>query len=267
MINAAVLGSPIRHSLSPLLHTYAYKYLGIDALYTSFEVKSGELSQFLAGQGKELTAISLTMPLKEEALRVTSAISDLAKRIESANTLVKVDGLWQGSTTDVEGFKKALEFNQVQEFESIMILGSGATARAVAAACDVATRHIYVVGRSDHRHKAIQTAAPQATISFLPWEVTDLINTVDLVVNTTPTNSAEFLLSGVHSPRGALFDVIYNPWPTRLAAKWVESSRVIDGLELLIHQGISQMQIFSGEIIDRDLMAPLLRRQAIKAMA
>lgn len=266
MIKAAVLGSPINHSLSPLLHSYTYKYLGLEATYSSFEVKSGELASFLKEQGADLTGLSLTMPLKEEAVLQASKISHEAKQVASSNTLFKVDGLWHATTTDVEGFRKSLEFNQIVQLQTVMIIGSGATARAAVASLDAEGRHIYIVGRSQHRHDAMKSAAPNSQLTFLPWEETNLINTVDLIINTTPSQVSDFFLDSIHQPSGTLFDVIYNPWPTRLSAAWSKSSTVIDGLELLIHQGISQMEIFSGQVIDRQTLAPLLRDLALKTI-
>ena len=267
MIRAAVLGSPINHSLSPLLHSYAYKYLDLDATYSACEVKSGELAAFLEAPGKNFEGLSLTMPLKEEAILLASQVSQEAAQVSSANTLFKIDGLWHATTTDVEGFEHSFEFNHLKQMQTVMILGSGATARAAAAACDVHGRQIYIVGRSTHRHEAMRLAAPRSNLTFLPWDKTELINTADLIINTSPANAAEFFLDSIFKPEGTLFEVIYHPWPTRLAAQWSENSPVVDGLELLIHQGISQMEIFSGQIIDRHLLAPLLRVQALKAIS
>jgi shikimate dehydrogenase len=93
-----------------------------------------------------------------------------------------------------------------------------------------------------------------SNLEFCNWEEAEL--DADLVVNTTPKNAADSLSSG----SGILFDVIYDPWPTTLAAKW--NGRVIDGLELLVHQAIDQISLMTGFVIDRQLMAPLLRAAA-----
>ena len=106
MIDAAVLGSPIGHSLSPLLHTVAYKHLGIEGRYEAIEVKSGQLSEFLSNTQKDV--FSLTMPLKEEALGVAHDVSLIANKVSGGNTLVRSGTGWNLTSTDVEGFKLSL---------------------------------------------------------------------------------------------------------------------------------------------------------------
>jgi len=112
LINAAVLGSPIAHSLSPLLHSLAYEYLGLSARYEAIEVKAGELATYLSATDKN--ALSLTMPLKEEALKVSRVTSDIAKRISCGNTLFQKDGAWNLTSTDVAGFE-FISFNDFKK--------------------------------------------------------------------------------------------------------------------------------------------------------
>ena len=97
MIKAAVLGSPISHSLSPLLHATAYKELGIEASYDAIEVKAGGLADFLESKDASWTGFSLTMPLKEEVIDFTSNVDALAARIKSANTLFRKDSKWHAT--------------------------------------------------------------------------------------------------------------------------------------------------------------------------
>ena len=104
MIVAGVLGSPISHTLSPLLHKAIYDFLGINGTYSAFEVQSGQLQHFLENDGSALNNVSLTMPLKEEALKIADSVSEIARQIQSGNTLSKKDGLWSLTSTDVEGF-------------------------------------------------------------------------------------------------------------------------------------------------------------------
>ena len=134
MISAGVLGSPISHSLSPLLHNTIYDSLGIDASYRAYEVASGDLRNFLDDGGSSLNCLSLTMPLKEEALTIADSVSDISRQIQSGNTLHKVDGLWNLTSTDIEGFTHALDFNERNAKGNVLVLGAGATARAVIAA-------------------------------------------------------------------------------------------------------------------------------------
>lgn len=256
-MRAAVLGSPIAHSLSPVIHNAAYLALGIEGKYDAVEVGSGELSNFM-NEVKQTPAnwigFSLTMPLKEEILNIADVVDPLARRINSGNTLIPTKEGWYATSTDVSGFIWALAFNEIKQFEKVQIIGAGATARAVAAAIDAPGRTICVINRNSQRNSAMQSVVLDSNLEFCDWKEAEL--DADLVVNTTPKHAADSLSSG----SGILFDVIYDPWPTTLAAKW--NGRVIDGLELLVHQAIDQISLMTSFVIDRQLMAPLLRAAA-----
>jgi shikimate dehydrogenase len=261
VINAAVLGSPINHSLSPLLHTIAYEHYGIKATYEAIEIRSGELSSFISGTQKN--CLSLTMPLKEEALTVAGYVSDIAKKVSSGNTLTFRDGKWKLDSTDVAGFHFSLDSHGVQDLGSVIILGAGATARAAVAHLSTICRSIKVVSRNQARQTSMNFSS-SCEIEYLPWVPTDLINQVDLVVNTTPGDAADLLVSGVTKPHGVFFEVLYNPWPTKLSQAWnSKGARVIDGLELLIHQAISQVEIFADISVDRPELHLLMRKAAL----
>jgi len=265
VINAAVLGSPITHSLSPLLHSLAYEYLGVQAQYEAVEVKSGQLQDFLANTDKN--ALSLTMPLKEEALTVSHVISDVAQRITSGNTLLLTDGVWSLTSTDVLGFEFSLEMHSIKEIETVLIIGAGATARAAVASVSKIAKSVLVVTRNLDRISAMNQAS-SADVTYLPWELTNQVNTADLVINTTPHNAADYFVTNVENPRGAFFEVLYNPWPTALSKVWAQSeNRVIDGLDLLIHQGVSQVEIFAGVTVDRQKLYRLMRTAALAKLA
>ena len=261
MINAAVLGSPINHSLSPLLHSLAYKHLGIEARYEAIEVRSGELSNFLSNTDK--SAFSLTMPLKEEAVALARSSSAIAQRISSGNTLFSSEGNWNLTSTDVEGFKYALLGHGISHVKSCLIIGAGATARAAVAAVSSLSDSIEVINRNPDRNQLMIKAAGRE-LSFLQWEQSSHINTADLVINTTPSKVADFFQSSIDSPQGVLFEVLYHPWPTSISKTWSESGAVvIDGLDLLIHQAISQVEIFAQVTINRSEMYGLLRQAAL----
>ncbi|MEY3919723.1 MAG: hypothetical protein RLZ15_517 [Actinomycetota bacterium] len=251
---AAVLGSPINHSLSPTLHNAAYLALGIEGKYDAVEVKSGELNAFMQ-QVRQTDAnwigFSLTMPLKEEIFSVADFVDPLAKQINSGNTLIPTSDGWQALSTDVSGFIWALAQHQISDFKSVQIIGAGGTARAAAAAIDAPGRKIQVISRNAQREADMRNSVVMADLQFKNWD--DVILDADLVINTTPANVADGLLPG----NGVLFESLYAPWPTALAAKW--SGKIIDGLDLLIHQAIDQIHLMTGYVIDRSAMSKLLR--------
>ena len=268
LISAGVLGSPISHSLSPLLHNAAYKFLGVDASYSAFEVQSGNLQSFLDADGSALNCLSLTMPLKEEAMSIATSISDISRKIQSGNTLHKVGGLWNLTSTDVEGFSQALRFNERDATGNVLILGAGATARAVVAACNGISETITVVNRNPKRDAAMRQAAPNLTMDFIAWDAEINYDQFDLVVNTTPGDSATQFVDKIDSARGTFFEVLYNPWPTQLLTHWrLAGGFAIDGLDLLIHQAISQVEIFTSLTVERDQLAKILRKVGEQALS
>ena len=268
LISAGVLGSPISHSLSPLLHNAAYKFLGVDASYSASEVGSGNLQSFLVTDGSSLNCLSLTMPLKEEAMSIATSISDVSRRIQSGNTLHNVGGLWNLTSTDVEGFSQALRFNERDATGNVLILGAGATARAVVAACNGISDTVTVVNRNPKREAAMRQAAPNLTIDFIAWDAEINFDQFDLVVNTTPGDSATQFVDTIDSAHGTFFEVLYNPWPTQLLTHWrLAGGFGIDGLDLLIHQAISQVEIFTSLTVERDQLAKILREVGEQALS
>ena len=257
MKRAAVLGSPISHSLSPTLHQRAYEILGIEAQYDAVEVPSGSLPEFIGNvnstNSTEWLGFSLTMPLKEEILTIADEIDPLAAKINSANTLIPIPGRkWRALSTDVAGFIWALTLNNAFDFKTVTIIGAGATARAAAAAVDAPNRVITVINRTPNREAAMRSALSQSELIFSNWEDVDLSS--DLVINTTPKNAADELKPA----SGILFESLYHPWPTQLASSW--NGQVIDGLDLLVHQAIDQIALMTGKSVNRNDFAAELRR-------
>ncbi len=268
MIAGGVLGSPISHSLSPLLHKTMYEYLGIDATYSAFEVQSGQLQLFLDNEGSSLNSISLTMPLKEEALLVADSVSDVARKIQSGNTLSKRDGLWNLASTDVEGFSHALDSHGRDARGRVLVIGAGATARAVVAACGGVSQGVTVIHRNPARELAIRNSGLNLAMDFIEWDATIDFNEFDLIVNTTPGETASIFVDRISNTSSTFFEVLYNPWPTTILSKWRESGGYgIDGLDLLIHQAISQVEIFASCSVDRMQVAKMLRAVGEKALA
>jgi len=266
MIKAAVLGSPISHSLSPLLHNTAYEELGVKGSYEAIEVKAGELAKFMDGRDESWTGFSLTMPLKEEAITCAQHVDELAKRINSANTLYRDGGAWRATSTDVLGFSDALKYHKVDIKGHVVILGAGATARAAAATCDGAAEHITVINRSLSRVAGMSDAVLESELSFLNWDDLSILTDADLVISTAPagvTDSIE-LPKRTSAP---YFEALYKPWPTPASALWASrGGTIIDGLDLLIHQAIAQISIFSGAAFDTSVMYTLLRSVGLGAL-
>ena len=241
MNRAAVLGSPISHSLSPVIHQCAYEILEWNWNYERFDVKSGELAKFLASHTGEFRGLSLTMPLKEEAIGLLDTVSDLGKRVSAVNTIVFDEIGAHGFNTDVQGFVDAMSFHHVSIPDRVAILGGGATARSAIAAVDGFAKRIEVFARSAHRTRSLVNSAEHAIVNVHSWEEVSDALAFDLVISTTPAGATDLL--PVRSTPATLFESLYNPWPTPLLQKWRNAGgRGIDGLDLLVWQAIGQLQ-------------------------
>ncbi len=268
MIRAAVLGSPISHSLSPLLHSTAYQLLGAKGSYEALEVGSGDLSKFLEDKNSGWTGFSLTMPLKEEVFAIADVVDPVAAMISSANTLYRKDDLWHASSTDITGFGFALDSRGFTTAKSAAVLGAGATARAVVGALDGRVQEIVILSRNTGREEAIRKCVSRSSITFLPWEYTKPIAQSDLVVNTTPLYGADLFGDYLPTKISTLFfEVLYRPWPTVLLSRWRENGgETMGGIDLLVHQAIEQISLFSGKTVDRASMAHDLRKAAVATL-
>lgn len=264
MTVGAVLGSPVSHSLSPLLHRSIFSHLGLPINYDAVEVTSGELETFLNKSQGQYDYFSLTMPLKEEALSLSVDIDPLVRRIQSANTLIRRDDMWSLYSTDGLGFLKALEASGHAKFDSVLVLGAGGTARAVVGALDEISAKISVLGRTSTRSAVLEASVLRAEFSYLRWSDTPDFSPYDLIVNTTPAGAADILansVSNLSSPQSTLlFDVIYKPWPTVLASRWRDSGgTVLNGSEMLLYQGIAQAELVLGRVLDYQDLAKAIR--------
>ena len=264
-VRGAVLGSPVSHSLSPLLHRSIFSHLNLQLDYQAIEVSGGSLDAYLKENEDLFDYLSLTMPFKEEALSLPVEIDPLVSRIKSANTLIKREGEWTLYSTDGLGFVKALEATGHSHFDSVLVLGAGGTARAVVGALDGLAKQVSVLGRTSTRSEVLQAAVVESEFSYLRWSDTPDLTPYDLVVNTTPAGAADILANSVSNTfisgsNAILFDVIYKPWPTVLASRWQDSGgTVLNGSEMLLYQGIAQVELALGLNLDYQDLASVLR--------
>ena len=253
---AAVLGSPIAHSLSPVLHRAAYQWLGLTGrTYESFDVDETALPDFLSGlDAAEWAGLSLTMPLKRAVIALLDTVSETALAVEAVNTvLFAEDGTRSGENTDVPGIVAAFAEHGISKADGAAVLGGGATAASAIAALGsiVHGGRVYVYVRSEGRAAQLIPTAERCGVELRvqPWTEARQIVDLPLVINTTPAGAADELAEtvGKEKPIGTLFDVLYHPWPTRLAAAWEQAGGgVMGGLELLIHQAALQVELMTG---------------------
>jgi shikimate dehydrogenase len=253
----AVLGSPIAHSLSPALQGAAYRTLGLDWDYGIRDVSSDGLAGFLAGLGPEWRGLSLTMPLKRTVLPLLDAIDPVAERTGAANTVLL---RWSAGTrtvsgfnTDVYGVARSLRDAGVDRVRSARVLGGGATAGSVIAAlADLGAARILVSVRDVARAADLVTLGRRLGTEVVLHAFGDGADRAeeppDVVASTLP-GSADVAVDFADDVvrRAVLFDVVYAPWPTPLAARWLDAGgSVVPGIDMLIHQALLQVRIFVG---------------------
>ena len=225
---AAVLGSPIAHSLSPVLHRAAYRELGLDDWrYDSYEVDEESLRGFVAGLDATWAGLSLTMPLKRAVIPLLDGVSEVARRVDAVNTvLFHADGSRTGTNTDVPGLIGALAERGVVSAGSAAVLGAGATAAStLAAMAEIVKGDVEVYLRNHARDAEILATAEACgvPVRIRDWDDAAAAFGAELVVATTPAGAADGLAGSVPAEVGTLFDVLYHPWPTPLAAAWADA--------------------------------------------
>jgi shikimate-5-dehydrogenase len=248
---AAVLGMPIEHSLSPVLHNAAYAALGLPGWhYDRHAVDEAALPGFVGALGPEWAGLSLTMPLKRVALEVADEVDADAAAIGAANTLVRRGTGWFAANTDVAGIVETLREAGVQRVDRAVVVGAGGTAQAALAAL----RHLgetapTVLVRDPARAGALVATAERlgATPRIVGGFPAGPVPAADVVISTVPAGAADALADRVWDPATVVLDVIYAPWPTALAAAAEAAGcRIAGGLEVLLHQAVEQVELMTG---------------------
>ena len=265
---AAVLGRPVAHSLSPVLHRAAYAELGLNWSYTAIDCGVSELPAVLAERA-DWAGFSCTMPLKRAALEVADEVRPVARAVGAANTLLpRPGGGWVADNTDVAGIVAALAENVVVASE-VTILGAGGTAQAaVAAAAVQGAGHCTVLVRDPERTGEVRATAEAVGVALDVGQLSPGAPELaaGLVVSTLPRGVAD-TLAGFGWRRGqAVLDVVYDPWPTALAAAAAAAgARVLSGALMLLHQAAAQVALMTG-VDATDVPVPAMRA-ALRAAA
>lgn len=265
---AAVLGKPVGHSLSPVLHYAAYRELGLSWTYDRIEVDAEGLPVLVAGLGPEWVGLSVTMPGKRAALEFASTATPRATAAGAANTLVHTESGWVADCTDVDGVVGALRTAggfEAGPAATGLVLGAGGTAAAtmVAFAQLGVTRARLVVRNPDRAGEAIAAADRAGVdVEVVTWASADfaeLAADASVLVSTVPPDAVAEHAAVLTRVPGVL-DVIYHPWPTPLAeAVTARGGRVATGLDMLLHQAFGQVEQFTGMPAPREAMRDALR--------
>jgi shikimate dehydrogenase len=269
---AAVLGSPIEHSLSPRLHRAAYEWLGLSWTYDAVDVTAPALPQFLAGLGPEWVGLSLTMPLKEAVLPLLDEVEPAALLTRAVNTVVLESGRRLGFNTDIDGLVDVLRRHRFAAGTPALVLGGGATARsAVAALARVGASRVTVVTRRASAGADLvalgadlgQDVVARGWADAVPL-LREAAGAADLVVSTVPLGATDDLaVPGPLPPNALLVDVLYESWPTPLGQAWAAAGgTAVGGRDLLVAQALEQVRLMTGEPVPADVLWAALADQA-----
>jgi shikimate dehydrogenase len=248
--HCAVLGDPIEHSLSPVLHRAGYEALGLDWTYEPRQVRSGDLPWFLSALDESWRGLSLTMPLKREALALIESRSRRAELAGGINTLVRTTYGWAGDNTDYPGAVAAVRERYQRPIRTAAVLGAGATAGSTGLAmAELGAREVVLLARDAARAEesraviAAHPSKPQVTIA--PLEARP---DVDALVSTIPAVAQIAPLVAAWCQVPLLFEVVYDPWPTPLMQSVAGvGGTVVSGLDLLVQQAVLQFELFTSQ--------------------
>jgi shikimate dehydrogenase len=268
---AAVIGSPVRHSLSPAMHNAAFAELGLDWVYVALEVAPGDVPAAVAGmRALGFGGLSVTIPHKAAVLAEVDETSEAAAAVGAVNTVVPLgDGRLRGENTDVGGFLASLADEAFDPAgRPCLVVGAGGAARAVVhALAQAGAAEVVVLNRSPHRARA---AAELARAVGRVGAAHDVAK-VDLVVNATPLGMAGAgadadalpLDPSVLRPGQLVVDLVPNPAVTPLLrAAEAAGARVAGGLGMLVHQGALAFELWTG----RPAPLAVMRRAAAQAL-
>jgi shikimate dehydrogenase len=260
-----VLGHPIAHSLSPVLHRDAYRQLGLPWHYDAHDVTADQLAAFLDALGPEWVGLSLTMPLKEVVIELLDEVDPAAARLRSVNTVLLGEGSRRGCNTDVTGLVGLLAHAGAGDRDDLSgaVLGAGATARsAVAAMAESGVGDLVLAARRPEPADQLLTLAADLGMCgrVVRWPPNRADLAADVVVSTVPAQAGA-LVEPPDRP-GLLVDVLYDPWPTPLAGAWRDAGgTAVGGLELLVRQAVEQVLLMAGRRPDADSMRAAGQRE------
>lgn len=262
-----MLGRPIGHSLSPALHTAAYRALGLDWHFEAIDCGAAELPAVLAERA-DWRGFSCTMPLKQAALQVAAEARPMARAAGAANTLLPRDGGgWIADNTDVTGILAALRERSIAPASGgVTLLGAGGTAQAaVVALAQLGVRRCAVLVRDPSRLGALRATAAGVGVALTPGRLAADAPELGagLVLSTLPAGAADPLTAAPWHAGQALLDVVYDPWPTALAAAVAAAGgTVLSGALMLLHQAAAQVRLMTGCPAPVEQMRAALRAAA-----
>ncbi|MEJ5284641.1 MAG: shikimate dehydrogenase [Brevinematia bacterium] len=258
-----IFGNPVKHSFSPYIHNAAFRHLNLNSVYLAFEVSNIE-EALKAVKTLGIKGCSITIPFKSDVINYLDEISDIASLIGAVNTIVNKDGKLSGTNTDTYGFYKALSNAIDITDKNIAIFGSGGSARAGIFSLFYYSNpsKVYIIARNKEKRETIKEEiisslkkiGKNIEKNLLSWDIKDWkdINGIDVIVNTTPLGMHPDIDSSILNkeeiPEGkVVMDIVYNPVMTKfLTFAQERKCKIINGLEMLLQQGMKQFELWTG---------------------
>ena len=260
-----VIGFPARHSLSPAMHNAAFKALGINAVYLAFEVHPDKLGEAIEGtRALGISGLNVTMPHKEAVVRFLDSLSGDSEEVGSVNTVVNRNGKLEGHTTDGIGARRALERVIEPNDRRILIIGAGGAGKAIAYEL-AKDNEVVVLNRTVERARALERFGAIGD-SLNRANLVKYIEWAEILINATSVgmNSWEMPVPGeLLNEKLVVMDIVYKPLKTRLLREAeLRGCKTVDGLWMLVYQGIESFRLWTGLEPDENLM----RRAALEGL-
>jgi shikimate dehydrogenase len=256
-----IIGNPVRHSLSPIIHNGAFRRMGLNAVYLAFEVK--DLKEAIDGiRGLGIRGVSVTIPFKTQVIPFLDEVEVVAEKIKAVNTIVNEGGRLVGYNTDWRGALEALEEKVDLMGKKVLLLGAGGAARAIGFGLKEKSCEVIVSNRSPDKAKELAK-----DLGFIHQPLTSISELkMDVTINATSAgmspHDAESPLPKKNLKEGmVLMDIVYWPLRTKLLQEAEgRGCRTIDGLEMLARQGAGQFEIWTGRKPEINQIKEDLRR-------
>ena len=272
-----VIGDPIEHTMSPVMHNSAFQKLGMDYVYVPFRVKKEELGRAIDGiRALNIRGMNVTIPHKVAIIPFLDKLDTLAEKTGAVNTIVNDGGVLSGYNTDATGFLQALLEQGVEpRSKNVVILGAGGASRAISFILAERGAHLFILNRGLDRAEELSQRISQVVgteVKALRLDEDNLslaVQTADVLVNTTsigmsPGINETPLPARLLRPGLIVFDIVYNPMETRLLRDAEDAgARTIGGLDMLVWQGALAFEKWTGTKAPFDLM----KEEAIKLLA
>jgi len=271
-----IIGDPIEHSMSPVMHNAAFQALGLDYVYLPFHVRREELPGAIAGiRALNVVGLNVTIPHKEAVILLLDKLEPLAEKMGAVNTIVNEGGLLTGHNTDAPGFLQALRSKGIDpEGKSILILGAGGASKGISFILAEAGASLVILNRTVTRAEELASQIAQyyhrrpEALTLSEENLARGLDGADILVNTTSVGMVPYvnqtpMPANLLNPNLVVCDIVYNPLETRLLKEAkAAGARTIDGLNMLVWQGALAFEKWTGQKAPFEIM----KQAAVKAL-